>query len=51
LSAGVYSGAPDADEKIRVVYADAFFGEPTERVMRLTYETSEPPTRPWWKLS
>jgi hypothetical protein len=38
----------DADERIRVVYADSLFGHEGQ-VMRLVYETASP-KKPWWKL-
>jgi len=39
----------DANEKIRVVYADSQFGH-TAKVMRLEYETVKPQKKPIWKF-
>ena len=38
----------DAEERIRVVYADSSFGH-DDKVMRLVYETAST-KKPWWKL-
>ncbi len=47
ISDGNTVGA-DANEKIRVVFADSTFGHP-ERVMRLIYESNKP-AKPFWKI-